>query len=343
MSSGIRLIMFDISGLISSMIVDDINIHIQAGRGGDGLVAFNKVKMSLGPTGGSGGHGGSVYFEGISDLSGLNRLKHKKVFKAQDGFRGRQQLNDGTDGGDLIIQVPVGTVIHNITNGVDSEVVKIGQRVLLAKGGRGGKGNFHFRGPRNTTPKEFQPGLPGEEFDVRLELKLIADVGLVGLPNAGKSSLLNELTKAKSKVANYPFTTLEPHLGVYYDLILADIPGIIEGASNNKGLGVKFLRHIERTQIIFHLISADSDDPVRDYEIIKNELGAYNKLLTEKKEYLFLSKSDLIDAKEEKTKLAKLKKINPNVQLLSIIDSDTIESVKKTLNGIMKSKKVIHS
>ncbi|MFH1759172.1 MAG: GTPase ObgE [Patescibacteria group bacterium] len=320
------------------MIVDDINIYIQAGRGGDGIVAFNATKMSLGPTGGSGGHGGGIYFEGISDLSALNRLKHKKLFNAQDGFRGRKQLNDGANGTDLIIKIPVGTVIHNVTNGAIDEVVKIGQRVLSAKGGRGGKGNFHFRGPRNTTPKEFQPGLPGEGFDIRLELKLIADVGLVGLPNAGKSSLLNELTKAKSRVASYPFTTLEPHLGAYYDLILADIPGIIEGASQNKGLGVKFLRHIERTQTLFHLVSAESDDPVKDYKTIQKELGAYNKLLIEKKEYLFLSKSDMIDVKEQKAKLTQLKKINPTAKLLSILEPSTIKVIQKTLNALIKEK-----
>lgn len=322
------------------MIVDDIKLNIQAGRGGDGIVAFNTTKMSLGPTGGSGGHGGSVYFIGISDLSALNRLKHKKILKAQDGFRGRRQLHDGTTGKDLIIPVPVGTVIHNLTDGITDEVVKVNQKILSAKGGRGGKGNFHFRGPRNTSPREFQPGLDGEVFDIRLELKLIADIGLVGLPNAGKSSLLNELTKARSRVASYPFTTLEPHLGTYYDLILADIPGIIEGASQNKGLGVKFLRHVERTRILFHLVSAESNDPAKDYKIIQKELGDYSKLLTEKKEYLFLSKSDLIDTKEQKQKLAKLKKINPNARLLSLLEPDTIEAVKKTLNSLIKEKSV---
>ena len=148
-------------------------------------------------------------------------------------------------------------------------MLKIGERILIAKGGKGGKGNFHFRSSRNTTPKQFQTGLPGENFTVKLELKLIADVGFIGLPNAGKSSLLNELTKAKSKVANYPFTTLEPNLGAYYELIIADIPGLIEGASAGKGLGIKFLRHIERTKILFHLISAESENPTKDYKIIK--------------------------------------------------------------------------
>ncbi len=322
------------------MLVDEIKIRIEAGKGGDGIVSFNKNKMTLGPAGGSGGLGGSVYLVGISDLGALNSLRNQKVFKAEAGKRGRHQLNDGTDGKDLTINVPVGTVIHNLTTGVDQEIVQIGQKLLVAKGGRGGKGNFHFRGPHHTSPTKFQYGLPGEIFDFRLELKMIADVGLIGLPNAGKSSLINELTRANSKVANYPFTTLEPHLGVYYDLILADIPGLIEGASDGKGLGIKFLRHVERTKVLFHLVSSESADPVADYTAIRNELGAYNKEMLEKKEYLFLSKTDLIDSTIAKKNLTKLKKLNKNVALLSIHDPDAISSVQKILNKIAQEKHV---
>jgi len=173
--------------------------------------------------------------------------------------------------------------------------------LMVAKGGIGGKGNFKFRSSVNTSPTQFQEGLSGEECELRLELKLIADVGFVGLPNVGKSSLLNELTNAQSKVANYPFTTLSPNLGVYYELILADIPGIIEGASDNKGLGIKFLRHIDRTKTLFHFISAESLDPTKDYKIIRNELRAYSKKLLDKIEYIFLSKCDLLD--QDKIKL----------------------------------------
>src|SRR3990167_6205082 len=280
------------------MLIDDITIKVVAGDGGDGMVAFNKNMMSLGPTGGSGGKGGYVYMEGVSDLGALTRLRNAKVFKAGNGGIGGRQYNDGSDGDDLIINVPVGTVVHNLDTKQDVEVTKIGEKLLVAKGGYGGKGNFHFRSSKNTSPKQYQKGLPGEAFQMRLELKLIADVGLIGLPNAGKSSLLNELTEAKSKVANYAFTTLEPHLGVYYDLILADIPGIIEGASDGKGLGAKFLRHIERTKILFHLISAESADPVRDYKIIRKELSSYSKNLAEKTEYVFLSKSDVVPITE---------------------------------------------
>ena len=322
------------------MIIDDLTIKIKAGKGGNGIIAFNKNKGALGPTGGRGGNGGDIYFIGVSDLGALNALRNTKVFHAEDGKNGRHQLNDGTAGEDMIIQIPVGTVIHNLTTGTSQEIVKAGEQILAAKGGHGGKGNFLFRGPHSTSPMRFQEGLPGEQFNIRLELKMIADVGLIGLPNVGKSSLLNELTKAKSKVANYHFTTLEPHLGSYYGLILADIPGLIEGASEGKGLGVKFLRHIERTRVLFHLVSAESEDPVKDYKSIRNELGAYNKALLEKDEYLFLSKTDLLDAKIIKGKLAKLKKLNKKAVVLSIHDVNAIDLVQKILNKIAQEKEI---
>ena len=320
------------------MLIDDLTIRVISGKGGDGIVAFNGNKMSLGPTGGRGGDAGSVYFAGVSDLGALNRLRNRKVFEAEVGKNGRRQLNDGTRGEDLIINVPVGTVIHNLTTKFDQELVKTGEKIMAAAGGRGGKGNFHFRSSKNTSPIRFQTGLPGQEFEIRLELKMIADVGIIGLPNVGKSSLLNTLTNAKSKVANYHFTTLEPHLGVYYELILADIPGLIEGASQGKGLGVKFLRHIERTRILFHLISAESETPMEDYKTIRQELGAYNQDLLKKDEFLFLAKSDLLDPVTTKQKLTQLKKLNPNTLPLSINDPNTLTAVKKILNGIIKEK-----
>jgi GTP-binding protein len=319
-----------------AMIVDDITIKVEAGKGGDGIVAFNKNLMQLGPSGGSGGNGGNVFFKGIADIGGLNRLKHQKVFKAEDGKTGRQQLNDGTAGKDLIIEVPVGTVIHNLDTEEDREMLSAGEEILAAKGGRGGKGNFHFRSSTNTSPKEFQYGTTGREYRFRLELKLIADVGFIGLPNCGKSSLINELTHARSKVANYPFTTLEPHLGDFYGIIIADIPGLIEGASQGKGLGFKFLRHVERTRILFHLISSESEDVVRDYKTIRAELERYNPLLLEKQEFVFLSKSDLSEDKLLKQRIAKLKKLNPSAETLSIHDPDAMERVRKILSEIKK-------
>ncbi|HZI95834.1 MAG TPA: GTPase ObgE [Candidatus Paceibacterota bacterium] len=320
------------------MLIDDVKIRLKAGHGGRGAVAFNKVMMSLGPTGGNGGKGGSIYLEGVSDISALSQFRGKKEVLAQNGQDGRPQFHDGEDGKDIILKVPIGTLVHNLSTCEDLEIITIGQRLLIVKGGRGGKGNFKFRSSTNTSPIEFQEGLSGEEYELRLELKLIADVGFVGLPNVGKSSLLNELTNAKSKVANYPFTTLDPNLGVYYELVLADVPGLIEGASDNKGLGIKFLRHIDRTKTLFHFISSESSDPAKDYEIIRNELGAYNKKLLDKTEYVFLSKSDLLDEKKITEKLNELKKIGKEVIPISVIDDKSIKHVEKILRDIIKEK-----
>lgn len=320
------------------MLIDEVTIRVSGGKGGDGCVAFNKNLMSLGPVGARGGNGGSVYFEGVSDLSALSQFRYKKEIKANEGAAGRGQFMDGAEAPDVTLKVPVGTVIQNLTRSTKQEITRVGEKILIAKGGRGGRGNFHFRSPINTTPMKFEYGRKGESFTLKLEMKMIADVGLVGLPNVGKSSLLNELTKAKSKVANYHFTTLEPYLGDYYGLIIADIPGLIEGASSGKGLGDKFLRHVERTKVLFHLISADSADPVLDYEVIRKELELYNKKLLEKPEYVFLSKSDEIKEKDLKEKIKNLKKKKLAVVPLSIIDSESLEAVKKILNQLNKEK-----
>lgn len=320
------------------MLIDDVKITVEAGHGGKGAVAFNKNMMSLGPTGASGGNGGSVFIEGVSDLSALGQFRFKKEFEAEKGEDGRSQFRDGQDGKDLVLKVPVGTTIHNLNTEKDIDIEKIGERVLVAKGGIGGRGNFHFRSSTNTSPVQFQSGTEAEKFNFRLELKLIADVGFIGLPNAGKSSMLNELTNAKSKVANYPFTTLEPNLGAYYEIILADIPGLIEGSSVGKGLGIKFLRHIERTKILFHFISAESLSLQKDYKIIRKELGAYNKDLLKKPEYLFLSKSDMLSKDELKKKLAALKKINPKAIAVSILDDESVKKTEKILNAIKAEK-----
>ncbi len=320
------------------MLIDDVTIEVYAGNGGKGAVAFDKNKGAQGPTGAHGGNGGNVYAEGVSDLSALNQFRNKKDFHAPHGEDGRSQFRDGTTGEDLTLQIPVGTVIHNLTNDADVEITKIGERVRIAKGGHGGKGNFHFRSSRNTSPTEFQEGTPGEHFIVRMELKMIADIGFIGLPNAGKSSLLNELTNANAKVANYRFTTLEPNLGTYYELILADIPGLIEGASGGKGLGIKFLRHIERTRVLFHLISAESESPAEDYKTIRNELEKYRAALLKKPEYVFLSKSDVTNEKEMKKKITALKKLKLSPVPISILDDESMENVKKILNEIKEEK-----
>lgn len=323
------------------MFIDEITIRVRSGNGGSGAVAFNKNMMELGPTGASGGRGGSVILQAVADISALARFRYKKEWRAQDGENGRSQFHDGKDGADAILYVPIGTVVHNITTSREFELTRIGETIIIAKGGAGGRGNFHFRSSTNTSPKQSEEGKTGEEYEILLELKLIADVGLIGLPNVGKSSLLNELTRAKSKVANYPFTTLEPNLGVYYGgVVIADIPGLIEGAAEGKGLGDKFLRHIERTKILFHLVSATSSDPVADYAIVRNELSAYNKALCKKTEYVFISKSDEVDEKTLKKITLALKKKNKNTQDLSVIDDDKLKKVRDILNQLEKEKTI---
>jgi GTP-binding protein len=312
------------------MLIDNIKIKVAGGTGGNGIVAFSKEMMCSGPTGGDGGDGGNVVLVGVEDIGAFKKFRYQKEFIAQKGQHGKGSSRTGANGKDLILEVPIGTVIH----GINKEIVKIGETIVLAKGGRGGKGNASFKSSRNVSPKQFTNGLPGEAKEVVLELKLIADIGLVGLPNTGKSSLLNYLTNAKSKVSNYQFTTLEPHLGVYKNLILADIPGIIEGASTGKGLGIKFLRHIERTKIIFHLISLDSSDFVNDYNIIRKELESYNKLLTQKPEYIIATKSDLVD----NNIISKFKNKFKDSIVISIYDKN--EELFSLLAKISKDKNV---
>jgi GTPase len=314
-------------------LTDEVKIKIHAGKGGDGVVAFDKIMMSLGPTGGRGGNGGDVYFEGVSDLTALNKYKHKNDYYAGDGKKGKSDRSTGHAGGDLLLTVPIGSVLHNLDTGKDIDITKVGQRVLVSKGGIGGRGNFYFRSAKNTSPKEFEEGKLGEEFAFFLELRLIADIGLIGLPNAGKSSLLNELTNANAKVANYSFTTLEPNLGVMDDLIIADIPGLIEGASRGKGLGIKFLKHIQRTSVLVHCISCESAGVKKDYEVIRQELANYNPELSVKKELLLLTKTDLFPPEQIKEKLKELKKISKDVLAVSVHDWESLEKLKKSLNS----------
>src|SRR3989344_191862 len=316
------------------MLIDEVTIRLEAGAGGNGAVAFQKVRLRQGPAGADGGGGGSIYFEGVGDPGALSYFAARKTVRAESGKNGRGQFIDGRAGEDLILKVPTGTMLRNVDTGFTREITKQGERILAAGGGDGGRGNFKFRSSTNTTPMEAEEGKPGDTATFELKLRLIADVGLIGLPNAGKSSLLNELTAAQSKTANYAFTTLEPNLGAYYELIIADIPGLIEGASGGKGLGVKFLKHIERTKTLFHLVSAESDDPVRDHRVIRDELDKYNPELTKKTELVFLTKTDAVSAKELKEKLAKLKKIKIKATPVSILDAESLNAVKKILNKI---------
>jgi GTPase len=315
------------------MITDEVKINIHAGKGGDGIVAFSKIKMTLGPTGGKGGHGGNVYFMAVDDLTALNRYRQKKEFWAEDGRIGKGNNSTGLDGKDLVLTFPVGSVFKNLSTNETFELTEKKEKILVAKGGIGGRGNFYFRSPKNTSPKEFEKGLPGESAEFFIELRLIASVGLIGLPNAGKSSLLNELTKAEAKVGNYEFTTLEPNLGSMDGLIIADIPGLIEGASDGKGLGIKFLKHIQRTKILAHCISATSENLIKDYKTVRKELGSFSKELIEKNEIVLITKSDLVSKKELDKKIQAMKKINPNVLGVSIHDFDSIGQLRENFSN----------
>jgi len=312
------------------MLVDEVDIIIKAGDGGRGKVAFLRSKFVPrgGPSGGDGGHGGDVYIEGVSDIGALYRFRYKKEFIAASGQTGLEDKKTGKSSQDLILKVPIGSIISD-SQGQLLEIIKVGQSVCLAKGGKGGRGNWRFRSSTNQTPRWAEYGEKGEEKHLKIELKLIADVGLIGLPNAGKTSLLNEFTHASAKVANYPFTTLEPNLGVMGDLILADIPGLVEGAAEGRGLGHKFLRHIQRTKILVHCLPAESDNLPKDYQIIRQELGKFSQDLLAKKEILLLTKADLLGEAEKKEKIKILRKLNKKVLAVSIHDLDSLKLLQK--------------
>ncbi len=283
--------------------VDYIKIYTKSGNGGKGSAHLRKEKYipKGGPDGGDGGRGGHIIVRGNKEYWTLFHLKFKKHFRAEKGGDGSRNRSTGKDGADIYIDVPLGTIIKDTDTGeVLGEVTENGQEVIVVKGGKGGKGNWHFKSPTNQTPRYAQPGIPGEERNITLELKLLADVGLVGFPNAGKSTLLSKLTAAKPKIGDYPFTTLKPNLGIvsYRDgrsFVMADIPGIIEGAAKGKGLGHYFLRHIERNSILLFLVPADADNIVDEYHTLLNELKKYNPELLDKKRILSISKSDMLD------------------------------------------------
>ncbi len=313
------------------MLVDEAKIKVIAGHGGPGRVSFFPGHKS-GPDGGNGGKGGDVYLKGTTDLMALRPFTIKKTMTAENGQMGDSFQKTGKDGKDITILVPIGSEIKDLETGETIEIDEDGLTVLIAKGGIGGKGNFELRSSRNTTPIKAQSGLPGDERDLEILLKLIADFGLIGLPNAGKSSLLNELTAANARVADYPFTTLEPNLGVYEHKILADIPGLIEGASSGKGLGIKFLKHIEKTKVLLHCVSAENDNVTAAYKTVREELEKYNPELLEKNEIILLTKSDMVDKDQGRLKCVELKKLKKKVLIVSIHDWDSIEKLRKLLN-----------
>lgn len=326
--------------------IDEIKIYAEAGRGGDGVVRWRQEKFipKGGPAGGDAGRGGDFYVLGVRDIHILSKYKAKKSFIAGRGEDGGNKSLHGKNGEDFVLELPIGSVVTNFETDEKWQLTKEGEKILLLKGGYGGFGNEHFKSSINTTPKEWRPGEEGEKGNFKIELELFADIGLVGLPNAGKTSLLNALTNAQARVGDYAFTTLDPNLGDFYGYIIADIPGIIEGASEGKGLGVKFLRHIKRTKMLAHLVSFENPNMLKSYKEIRKELAKYDKNLnldkdglSEKEEIIILTKSDVIaDQKIIAKKVAEFKKLKKKVFTLSLFDDKMVKKFSDELTKIFK-------
>lgn len=314
--------------------IDEMQIHAVAGHGGSGVIRWLhlKGKDKGGPAGGDGGRGGDIIIEGVHDLAALANYRYTKRVHAESGAPGEGNDRHGKDGEPVVLKLPVGSVVRVSSTGDTFEIMKEGERIVVLKGGAGGFGNARYKGPTNQNPMHSTPGKNGKSGDIHITLKLIADAGLIGFPNAGKSSLLNELTRARSRVGAYPFTTLDPHLGDFYGRILADIPGLIEGASEGRGLGSKFLKHIERTRFLVHLVSAEQEDVAGAYRAIREELTSFGQGLPEKQELVVLSKTDLLSPEELTERLSALTKaVGKPAIPLSIIDDASLKAFSDML------------
>lgn len=331
-------------------MIDLAKIIVKAGKGGDGVVHFRREKYVPrgGPDGGDGGEGGNVYFVANQNLTTLMDFRTKSNYRAEEGGAGEQNKRHGANGEHLILEVPVGTLIKAVSKAqvepvLVADLTQNGQKFMIAKGGVGGKGNFQFRSSVNQVPLQATTGEPGEEKEIILEIKLIADVGLVGLPNAGKSTLLNTLTRANAKVGNYPFTTIEPNLGVMAvegrgdgqhiaSLVVADVPGLIEGASEGKGLGDEFLRHVERTRLLVHMVDPTFSDPMEAYTTIRNELDSYSHALSVKKEIIAVNKVDITEVREKMDEIkAGFKDLGLEVLFISAATGEGVGPLKNRI------------
>lgn len=329
--------------------VDYVKVHVFSGKGGKGSAHLHREKYIAkgGPDGGDGGRGGHVIVRGNENLWTLFHLKFKRHIRAEHGGDGSKQRSTGADGSDQYVDVPLGTVIRDTnTNEIIKEITEHGEEFIVAEGGMGGRGNWHFKSSTNQTPRYAQPGIDGAEVDITLELKVLADVGLVGFPNAGKSTLLSVITAAKPKIADYEFTTLKPNLGIveyrdYKTFVIADIPGIIEGAAEGKGLGHRFLRHIERNSTLLFLIPADAPDIAEQYEILLDELRRYNPELMDKDRLIAISKSDLLDEELKKELASELdKKLGLPYTFISSVAQTGLQELKDKLWEILNKEPV---
>jgi len=323
------------------MFIDEVKLELKAGNGGNGVVRWlhEKFKEWSGPSGGNGGNGGDVYAVAIRDTGALARYRNVKKFSAGRGEDGLRNSMHGLKGKDLVLEFPIGSIIKNLRTKEVFYLLKEGQKELLLKGGKGGFGNEHYKSSTNTSPEECTQGKRGEDAKFTIELELFADAGFIGLPNAGKSSLLNELTNAQAKVGDYPFTTLDPNLGALYGFIIADIPGVIEGASEGKGLGHKFLRHIKRTKVLFHLVSLENKALLKSYDVIRDELGKYSEELANKPEIVILTKTDLVPKEDLKKAITKIKTRNKKVFSVSIIDDPAMKKLGDEMVKILRKAK----
>ncbi len=321
--------------LLRPMFVDQLTLFAKAGNGGDGVERWRHEKFvaMAGPAGGNGGNGGDIYVEAVRDLGLLSKYTGDPVFEAENGEPGQSGSKHGRSAKDLTIKVPVGSIVTDVRRNRSYEFFKEGVRERVFKGGQGGLGNEHFKSSTNRSPKETTKGKSGEEGELKVELTLVVDVGLIGQPNAGKSTLLNTFTNAKSAIGAYPFTTLQPHLGDLFGFVIADIPGLIEGASEGRGLGHTFLRHVTRTKMLLHLVSLEHEDPTKEYYTILNELASYHKDLIEKEEWIIFTKKDLAN-KEQLDTIQKF--IDSTKKRVFVISTESGEGVKNLQDALVQ-------